>query len=60
VVSIHVLPRNDLIEHERPGDDCVCGPDVKFAEDGIVVIVHHALDGRKLPKANTLPREEKP
>jgi hypothetical protein len=47
MVEFHVLPTNDLIEHERPGDDCLCGPDVEFVENG-VVMVHHSLDGREL------------
>lgn len=43
---LHVLPVNDLIEHEDEGDECVCGPDVTFVEGG-KVITHHSLDGRE-------------
>jgi hypothetical protein len=43
---IHVLPVNDLIDHEDSGD-CVCGPDTEFTEGG-AVITHHSLDGREL------------
>lgn len=49
----HVLPVNDLIEHEDVGEDCVCGPDVELVvsdvdgSDGWVV-KHHSLDGREL------------
>lgn len=49
--TVHVLPRNDLIEHEDEGDDCPCGPTSKpfKQDDGSVnwVIVHHSLDGRE-------------
>jgi hypothetical protein len=43
---VHILPINDLIEHEEEGDECVCGPDVEFVSGGRVV-VHHSLDGRE-------------
>jgi hypothetical protein len=48
----HVLPVNDLIEHDtRP--DCICGPEISTeAEDVDPVTIHfifkhHALDGRE-------------
>lgn len=47
----HVFPVNDLIEHDRTGDDCVCGPEVEPVErdDGSIgwLVVHHSLDGRE-------------
>jgi hypothetical protein len=46
----HVIPINDLIEHDRTGGvlcDCVCGPDVEFVEGGGIVVIHHSLDGRE-------------
>lgn len=46
---IHVLPVNDLVEHEESGGalcDCVCGPEVEFL-DGGVLVTHHSLDGRE-------------
>lgn len=49
--TIHVLPVNDLIEHEDEGEDCPCGPRVEavFREDGSNgwIVVHNALDGRE-------------
>lgn len=46
--EVHVVPLNDLIEHEDHG--CVCGPDVEHLPspdgDGWVV-THHSLDGRE-------------
>ena len=47
VSELHVVPTNDLIEHETVGDDCACGPRVEFVPGG-PVIVHHSLDGREL------------
>lgn len=49
---VHVLPINDLIEHEDEGDGCPCGPTVEAAfneEDGSNgwLIVHNSLDGRE-------------
>ena len=48
----HVVPINDLIEHDSSGgQNCVCGPTTKpvEAEDGSMgwVVVHHSLDGRE-------------
>ena len=47
---VHVVPINDLVDHEA-SDDCVCGPTVEavFRDDGSNgwVIVHHSLDGRE-------------
>ena len=46
--TVHVLPVNDLIEHDSEHfDECVCGPDVEYVEGGKVV-THHSLDGREL------------
>lgn len=54
--TMHVLPVNDLIEHEHdPGTDCACGPTTEPvpAEDGSMswLVVHHSLDGRERPSA---------
>lgn len=47
----HVIPVNDLVDHEDVGDDCVCGPRVELIQrDGrpdAYVVVHHSLDGRE-------------
>jgi len=42
---VHVLPIDDLIEHEAT-EDCPCGPDTEFVSGG-AVITHHSLDGRE-------------
>lgn len=42
---VHVLPCNDLIEHEY--DDCVCVPSIEEVEVSGRVFVHNALDGRE-------------
>ena len=53
-MSIHVLPIDDVVVHDEVGTDCICGPDVEWADpetgetysDGPIV-VHHSLDGRE-------------
>lgn len=49
--TVHVIPVDDLIEHDTSGDDCVCGPDHELVPtsdgDGWLVI-HNSLDGREL------------
>lgn len=47
----HVVPVDDLIEHDTDGGDCVCGPEetpVK-RDDGSIgwLVTHHSLDGRE-------------
>jgi hypothetical protein len=53
-VTVHVYPSNDLIEHEREGTECICGPDVEYADPDTgetyekgPLVIHHALDGRE-------------
>lgn len=47
--TIHVLPLDDLIEHDSDhSDECICGPDTTYVEGGGKVITHHSLDGREL------------
>jgi hypothetical protein len=43
VTGWHVVPRNDLIEHELT-PDCVCIP---RADPMMPIYVHHSLDGRE-------------
>lgn len=47
----HVVPVNDLVEHEV-SEDCVCVPTAEPVqrEDGSMgwLLVHHSLDGREL------------
>lgn len=53
VVEVAVYPVDDLIEHELPGDGCVCGVSSELSEhrsddDGDVWLhTHEALDGRE-------------
>lgn len=50
-MSLHVLPRNDLIEHEM-SSLCPCGPHMKWGDESgnydEPLIVHNSLDGREL------------
>lgn len=46
--TYHVVPVNDLIEHERI-EDCVCGPKLQLIRTGpdVWMISHNSLDGRE-------------
>lgn len=48
---LHVIPRDDLIEHAAD-EDCVCGPtpEAVFRDDGSNgwIYRHHSLDAREL------------
>ena len=47
--AVHVVPLNDLIEHEPT--NCPCGPTMEavFRDDGSNgwLVTHHSLDGRE-------------
>jgi hypothetical protein len=45
VSTVHVIPRDDLVEHTAD-DDCPCGPEQQPTESGFVA-VHHSLDNRE-------------
>lgn len=57
MADVHVLPINDLREHEETRD-CWCKPRVEFADNvsdlETRVIVHNSLDGRELVEAHGL------
>jgi len=44
--TTHVIPLNDMIEHEET-IRCICGPRVEGIEGGGKIVVHHSLDGRE-------------
>ncbi len=50
----HVVPVNDLREHDDIGDACWCKPRVEQQENGTVAVIHHALDGRDLVEKHGL------
>lgn len=49
--AVHLIPVDDLIEHDTSGNPCVCGPDALpgYYDDGTVAyhVIHHSLDGRE-------------
>jgi hypothetical protein len=47
VGTIHVVPIDDLVEHELSGLECVCGPDAELLDSGDWLVSHHSLDGRE-------------
>jgi hypothetical protein len=52
MMTVHVSPVNDLIEHDTETEDCVCIPQIRVAKQGdgsvLWVLVHHSLDGREI------------
>ena len=51
MTTVHVIPVDDLTDHDTDGDDCPCGPCTEpvTRDDGSVgwVVIHHSLDGRE-------------
>lgn len=44
--DIHVLPENDLMQHEQIRQ-CPCRPTLEIQPNGVAVVIHHAADGRE-------------
>lgn len=44
---IHILPINDLKEHEELST-CHCNPSAEVLEDGSIMIVHNSYDKREV------------
>ncbi|MEU0236795.1 hypothetical protein ABZ234_03825 [Nocardiopsis sp. NPDC006198] len=59
--TVHVVPNNDLIEHDWQTYEatCVCGPTTRLIkrEDGSIgwVITHNSLDGREAHEQEATP-----
>ena len=47
MTTVHTFPVNDLVEHSTDSDECICGPDVEYVENGRELVKHHSLDGRE-------------
>lgn len=43
----HILPTNDLKEHQEEGSLCECEPKVEIQENGDIMIIHNSFDGRE-------------
>ena len=43
---INILPINDLEEHEELST-CKCNPSVEILDNGDIMILHNAFDGRE-------------
>lgn len=51
---LHVVPINDIEEHETDSTTCWCVPQL-IEESGEYILIHNAFDGRTLKE-----NEEKP
>lgn len=49
----HVVPVDDLFEHDCSNGDCTCGPEFVLEDEG-TIWRHHSLDGREVE----LPSED--
>lgn len=43
----HILPINDLEEHEKDGVVCKCRPEIRIEDEYNWLIVHNSFDGRE-------------
>jgi len=41
----HVVPINDIDEHDTEGNQCKCDPEIKILDE---LVIHNAFDGREL------------
>lgn len=45
---LHTYPVADIVDHDTENfDECICGPDVVFFDNGNKQVIHHSLDGRE-------------
>ena len=44
----HVYPPNDVFQHKLDGMPCECLPEFETDDNGNVLIIHNAYDGRDL------------
>lgn len=45
--SIHVVPVDDLKEHNTFSDYCKCEPRIEWQPNGHRIVVHNSYDGRE-------------
>jgi|688.fasta_scaffold658047_1 hypothetical protein len=58
--TVHVIPVNDLREHEENEDgSCWCNPRIEQEENGLVII-HNSLDGKEILEGLDLQRKDIP
>lgn len=43
----HVLPVNDIREHQENGVICECKPEIRIEDEENWLIIHNAWDGRE-------------
>ena len=51
LADIHVLPINDVVEHEE-SEDCPCEPRIE-GDGPRFIIIHHAFDRREFTECRT-------
>jgi hypothetical protein len=51
----HIVPLNDLIEHNTDGLDCPCNPDIDFDDR---IVIHSALDRRECFEQNQIKEKD--
>lgn len=45
--KFHVLPVNDIREHQENGVICECKPEIRIEDEENWLIIHNAWDGRE-------------
>lgn len=40
----HIIPINDLIEHNTESKECMCNPEIDFENE---IVIHSAMDRRE-------------
>ena len=42
--EVQVYPASDVIAHDTDGVSCECNPEIRYLEDGRIVVTHRAVD----------------
>jgi len=48
--DLHVVPINDILEHDIDSKDCWCDPKIEV-EGAVLIVIHNSFDGRENKEA---------
>lgn len=57
--TVHVLPIDDLRDHEDKGSNCWCNPKIDL-ENKLQIVIHNSMDGREILENIDLKKKDIP
>ena len=56
-MKYHILPNNDLYDHEETGFDCKCNPKLQKQTNGDWLIIHKSYDRRENKEKDAITKD---